>query len=767
MIDKTLSYLDFKNLIDYLRNFSVTPYINQSLEGLKPLNSIEDIKIRQDKIEALLEIIKWDGAPPLYNNGEITEIIKRLAIKDVVLELKEIVLIADFLRSCHETFNFLKKAHKKEDFIIQLIERIKPLKQVHQKIVKTINPECFIEDTATYELSRIRTELYIHREKIRKLLERIMEREQVRPIVQDTYIALRNNRYVLPLKPNFNQVLKGIVHDYSHTLKTSFVEPMECVELNNTINILENEEKEEEKRILKDLTAFIAKYANDLEENLEVIKELDLYTSIALFSIQFNCVRPEITQNGELDIKDAVNPFIYLTKKEKTVPIDITLKSDKRAMIISGPNAGGKTAALKTIGLISAMALSGLFIPAKGKPKVPFFSGIFAIIGDEQDISMELSSFTAHMMTITELYNKARGNELILIDEIGGNTEPQEASAISMAIIDTFVEKGSKVIVTTHLNLLKSYGYTKPFAINVATDFDYETMTPRYKLNYGLAGYSNAINVAKKISVPSRIIEKSYEYLDSQEFMLNELISSLRQKKEEAERELNAAIKIREDLKKRILNLKEKREEYLKNLEEKVRQKIEEIEAEITSVMKEISKRDKASVEAAKKRIEIIKKTVLKETETKKEDVKKGDYVKVKSLGIRGRIVDIDEKDNTVEIVTGNLRTKVKTELISKLPVKEKEDVKEENRKEIQIDYESIEEPQINIMGMRVDEALKTLDKFVDRALIQGMPRVKVLHGIGTGRLMNAVKEHFSKTDFVKGIKRDERNTGITILELA
>ncbi|HOJ44095.1 MAG TPA: hypothetical protein PK800_08220, partial [Syntrophorhabdaceae bacterium] len=359
MIDKTLSYLDFKNLIDFIGNFSVTPYIKESLKDFKPLNSIEEIKDRQEKIDALIEIIKWDGPVPIYNTAEITEILKRLTIKDAVLELKEVVQIADFLRSCQDTLNFLKRAHNKKDFILQLIERIKPLRQVYQKIIKTVNSEGFIEDTATYELSRIRTELYIHREKIRKLLERIMEREQVRPIVQDSYISIRNNRYVLPLKPNFNQVLKGIVHDYSHSLKTSFVEPMECVELNNAINILENEEKEEEKRILRELTAFIAKYASDLEENFKVIKELDLYSSIALFSIKFNCVRPEITQNNELDIKDAINPFIYLTKKEKTVPVDITLKSDKKAMIISGPNAGGKTAALKTIGLISAMALSG------------------------------------------------------------------------------------------------------------------------------------------------------------------------------------------------------------------------------------------------------------------------------------------------------------------------------------------------------------------------------------------------------------------------
>lgn len=765
MIDKTLIYIDFKKLIDFIKNFSITPYISTSLESFKPLDSINEIKKIQEKIDALIEVIKWEGSPPLYNNPEITETLKRITIKDAVLELKEIILIADFLRSCQETLNFLKKAHNKKEFIVQLINRIKPLKHVYQRIIKTINPEGFIEDTATYELSRIRTELYIHREKIKKLLERIMEKEQIRPIVQDNYIALRNNRYVLPLKPNFNQVLKGIVHDYSHSLKTSFVEPMECVELNNTINILENEEREEEKRILRDLTAFIANHKVELEENLEVIKELDLYSSIATFSLKFDCVRPEITDDGELDIKDAINPFIYLTKKEKTVPIDISLKNDKMAMIISGPNAGGKTAALKTIGLISAMALSGLFIPAKGKPKVPLFSGIYAIIGDEQDISMELSSFTAHMKTITELYNLAKGRELILIDEIGGNTEPQEASAISMATIDAFVEKGSKVIVTTHLNLLKSYGYTKPFAINVATDFDHETMTPKYKLNYGLAGYSNAISVAKNIFVPLKIIEKSYEYLNTQEFMLNELISSLKEKKQEVEKELIEARKIREDLQKRLKALKEKKEEYLKKFEERCRQKLEEIESEIYRTAQEISKRDRASIDLAKKKIEVIKKTALKETETKKEDIKIGDYVKIKTLGSRGYVTDINEETDMVEVVMGNLKTKVKTELISKLPFKEK--VTEDKRQGAQLEYERLDEPQINIMGMRVDEALRVLDKFVDKALIQGMPRIRILHGIGTGRLMNAVKEHFSRTDFIKGIKSDEKNTGVTILELA
>ena len=247
---------------------------------------------------------------------------------------------------------------------------------------------------------------------MKKHLEGIMEKEPIRPILQDSYIALRNNRYVIPLKPNFNEALKGIVHDYSHSLKTSFVEPMECVELNNSINVLVNEEQEEEKKVLKELTDFARGFREALETNLTVVMELDFYHALSLFSLEFHCVRPEISDQGYMEIKGAVNPFIALSKKHEAVPIDIIMDNDKQVMIISGPNAGGKTAALKTIGLLSVMAKAGLFIPATGKPVVPLFSNIFALIGDEQDISMELSSFTAHMYGIKDLYDHAAGNEL-------------------------------------------------------------------------------------------------------------------------------------------------------------------------------------------------------------------------------------------------------------------------------------------------------------------------------------------------------------------
>jgi len=761
MIDKTLSYLDFTKLIDILRQYVSTPFSLHLIEALHPLHTVETITDRQDKLEATIEVIKWDGKIPLGGMPDIRGIIKRISIEDTILDIHESLQIGYFLKVCNDIVTFLKKAHKKQPFITTVIERIKPLPRVFKKIFTIINSEGFIEDSASYELSRIRAEIFTQKERIRKQLEKIMERDGVQSVLQDSYISLRNNRYVIPLKPNFNQVLSGIVHDYSHSLKTSFVEPMECIELNNTLNILTNEEQEEENRILKDLTEFIRHNMSDIETNLITIAELDFYHALALFSVSFNCVRPEITNQHSMEIKKAVNPFILLSKKDKTVPIDILLHNDKQVMIISGPNAGGKTAALKTIGLLSVMAQCGLFIPASGKPCIPCFSNVFAIIGDEQDISMELSSFSAHIRAINDVYTLSRGGELILIDEIGSNTEPQEAAALSMGIIDGFIEKGCRVIVTTHLNLLKAYGYTKPCAINVATAFDSDTVRPLYTLLYGTAGYSNALTVAKNLKLPSRIIEKSQEYVGSQEFLLNDLIAALQDSKKRIDEELMHISHLKEELKKRLSALKEKKKEYIKQFEEKCALQLVTFEKELKEIEKEVAKRERSSIKKGKERIDALRKKFIKHELPPTEKITVGDYVQVKSLGTKGYVVDVE--NDIYDVVIGNIRTKIQRDYIDKIHIDERT-LRSSNT--IQVDVESIQEPQINLMGMRVEEALNELDKFIDRAVVQGVSKIRVLHGIGTGKLMSAVRSHLSQTGYVKSLKHEEKNTGITIVEL-
>jgi len=763
MTDKTLAYLDYLKLLDILKSYSLTSFTKESVSSLRPLVSLQDIESRQDKIDAVIELVRWEGRLPLSDIPDIREILKRISIQDAILEEKEFLAIAGFLRACDEVSVFLRRAFDKKPFIEEILLRLNPLTPVHRQITKTINIEGFIEDTASYELSKIRSDLFTFRERIRKRLEKIMEREAVKSILQDVYISLRNGRYVIPLKPNFNEVFQGIVHDYSHSLKTSFVEPIEVVELNNAINILEKGEKEEENKILRELTVFLRGASEALEHDIDVIGDLDLYHALANFSVDFNCVRPLVSDNGLLEIKKARNPFIAISKKTDTVPIDIFMENEKKAMLISGPNAGGKTVALKTIGLLSIMAQSGFFIPASGNPMVPRFKNIFAIIGDEQDITMELSSFTAHMNAIKDLYTVTNGEELILIDEIGGNTEPQEASALSMAIIDAFVEKGCKVVVTTHLNLLKAYGYTKPFAINVATAFDTDRMRPMYKLLYGTAGYSNAINVAKNIHVPKEIIDRSYEYLGKQEYMLNDLISALELGKSRVEEKLGELRHMKEDLRKRLSLVKEQRGVYIKKFEERCEAKLEDLEKEVEEVRKELAKKERTSLNRGKEKLKGLQEKFAASIPKNKEVVHLGDYVRVRSLGSTGHVVGLEKDGKAFEVVIGNVRTTVDASLLEKIP-KPKGVIEKSS---VQVYSEKVPVPEIKVIGMRVEEALKEIDRFLDRAIVQEISRVRIVHGIGTGKLMNAIREHLQDMSYIKDIKKDSTNAGITIIELA
>ncbi len=761
MTDKTLEYLDYLRLLDIIKGYASTSFAGGLIAGLRPLLRIQEIEERQQKTEAVLEIIKWSGPVPLKDIPDIRNILKQLALKDLILEPSDFLGIGGFLSGCREILAFFKKALSKSSYVESLIEGMKPLPHVVAKIRKTIDAEGLVEDSASYELSKIRSDLYQYKERIRKTLERMMEREDVKPVLQDSYIAIRNGRYVIPLKPNFNQFFQGIVHDYSHSLKTSFVEPVQVMELNNSISVLEKEEKEEEKRVLRELTEWARQYLAEMEGMLSLVADLDFHHSLALFASNFECVKPQIATDGSIEIRGALNPFIFLTKKGRAVPIDILMGKEKQAMIISGPNAGGKTVAMKTAGLLLAMASSGLFIPARETPRVHLFPGIYAVMGDEQDISMELSTFTAHVEAIKHVYEECRGGELVLVDEIGGGTEPQEASALSMGIIDAFVEKGCSVIVTTHLNLLKAYGSTQPFALNVATDFDAKTMKPLYRLLYGMAGLSNALKVAENSGMPGKIIEKSYTYLGKQEYVLNDLIRGLERERKEAEEEKRKAHAYREETRKRLNLIKEKKDEYLKGLEERCKRKVVELQAEVEEIRKEVSKRDRESIRAAKEKVSVIRKRFAAEKRTGESQIRPGDYVRVRTIGKEGYVTAVDEQKKMAEIIVGNMRMRINKDYV------EKADHKPESKGEhVRVDVTTVDLPEINVRGMRVEEALEEVDRFVDRAIVHGTPRLKILHGIGTGRLMSAIRSHLAEARYVKDIIKDEKNSGVTIVEL-
>jgi DNA mismatch repair protein MutS2 len=416
MTDKTLEYIDYLKLLRVIQTYASTSIAQEQITDIRPSNSETDIIERQDRVGDVIDFVTLYGPIPLGDIPDIRGILKRLALEELELDVSEFLLVAEFLNSCRSVIAYLRRAIKPGAYIEALSGEVKSVSEVAARIAKTIKDEGFIEDSASYELSKIRSDLYQMKERAKRTLERIMEREDVKSVLQDDYVAIRNDRYVIPAKPNYNQFFQGIVHDYSHSMKTSFVEPMEIVELNNTISMLTGEEEEEEKRVLRDLTQSLRPYAREMENNLRAIADLDFHHALAHFSVAFNCVRPRVQKADSVEIRGAINPFIFMSKKERSVPIDILIGNDKKAAIISGPNADGKTVALKTAGLLVAMASSGLFIPAKGTPRVRLFPGIYAVIGDEQDISLELSTFTAHIEAIRCVYEQASGGEMVLID---------------------------------------------------------------------------------------------------------------------------------------------------------------------------------------------------------------------------------------------------------------------------------------------------------------------------------------------------------------
>lgn len=761
MTDKTLEYVDYLKLLEVVERYSSTGFAGEQIRSLRPLATLKEIEERQDRTEAVLEIIKWSGPVPLGDIPDIRKNLAELSLPEFTLEIPDFLAIAHFLSSCKLVVSFVKKAATKSAYTDWVIEGIKVPPEVTTRIKKTINEEGFIEDSASYELSKIRSDLYQLKERARKSLERIMERDEVRPVVQDTYIAVRNGRYVIPLKPNYNQFFQGIVHDYSHSQKTSFVEPVEIMEVNNTISVLEKEEKEEEKRILRELTRSIRQYTNDMTAALSVIADLDFHHALGLFASDFGCVKPRLETGGSIEIKGAVNPFILLSKKERAVPIDIVIGEEKQATIISGPNADGKTVALKTTGLLLLMASTGMFIPARQTPRVNFFPRIYVVMGDEQDISRELSTFTAHVEAITHVYDHSVDGDLVLIDEIGGGTEPQEASALAMGVIDAFVEKGCRIVVTTHLNLLKAYGSTRPFALNVATDFDTATMKPLYTLLYGIAGVSNALKVAEKCGMPRQIVEKSFSYLGTQEYVLNDLISGLETEKKAAEEERRQARLYREEMRKRLETLKEKKDTYLREAEDRCQGKVIALEAELDEIRREMAGKDRQSLRNARERVSEVKTRLVPERKPQQGEVLVGDYVKVRTIGKEGYVATLDEQKKMAEVVIGNMRMRVKKDYVEKVS---RRSGAREGRVEVNVTDVPVVE--INVRGLRVEDALSEVDRFVDRAIVHGTSQLRILHGIGTGRLMHAIRDHLSEARHVKDVRKDEANSGVTIVEL-
>ena len=787
MDDRSLKVLEFYHLLEILKTFSTSPLGRKRCEALRPSADLTLIQSRLAEVMELKEILEILGDIPIRGLKDIESILRKLDVEGSVLEVQELLDMYHQIELCKGLRRFfLKLENMKAPRLQERVSEFSSLKVLEKEILQAINTKGEILDRASPTLSEIRHRMGAIRERAKGVLEHLLHQEELQSIFQEHFITLRNGRYVLLIKSDFKHRLEGIIHDQSQSRMTFFLEPLQVVGLNNEINILMGEEKEEEYRILADLSKKVREERQNLWRDFEILGELDLLYAMAKLSILLKGVDPILNERGKIEMKEARNPILTLQKEDQVVPVHLRIGDGIRGLILSGANAGGKTVALKTLGLLILMVQSGLPIPVSEGSQVAIFQDIFAVIGDEQNIEENLSTFSSHLLHLNQIVGRAGPHSLLLLDELGVGTHAAEGCALAMGFLDRFMEGGASVVVTTHFDRLKAYGYLHPEIENVAVEFDEETLEPKYTLTYGSSGLSNAFLVAEKLGISEKVLERASHYRDGSEQEVGRTLETLERLKADTEKERLQFLKMKEGaglerqrLKEMVEGIKRKRQEIFSQAEEKARKAVQRVEEEIKEWVRQ-RKEERSHLglhrlNTYRKEIKEIKEKFFpsaksKESPTMAVDLKVGERVKIVSLRTHGILTSIDESLNQVEVMTN--KAKVRTTLSDVVKVMDGEEEREieipKGQRFSQRDVQGLPS-QLNVIGLTVEDAIPKVDQFIDQALLHGLEKIHIIHGIGSGRLRNAIGKylqghrgvkHFAPGDGMRG------GGGITVVEL-
>ena len=781
MDNQPFKALEFDQILDLLKGLAVSPIGKALCRSLKPQRKLSWIKKRLAEVDELKNIVEVYGDIPLGGVSDIREAVARAQIEGAVLSPEEILDILGNIRVSDGLKSSFKKL--KGDFSLfgDLISRFSDLRELKLEIVRTIDRRGKIFDHASSALRQIRSDIADYRNRIKRSLEEMMRREDLQPLFQEKLITIRNGRYVLPVKSEFKSTMEGIVHDHSHSKMTIFLEPLEVVDHNNELSILLEDERQEERRILSTLTRRIGECHQELVRDLELLGEVDLLYAKVKLSQKLGGVNPVITRNGMVRLLGARHPLLYLSECDRTVPIDVYLSGYSKALIISGANAGGKTVALKTLGLLSLMAQSGMHIPAMEGSEIPLYHSIFADIGDEQNIRENLSTFSAHILSLIRILEKSDKFSLVLLDELGVGTNAVEGSAIGIGVLDYLISRGATVVVTTHLDELKAYGYLNKGATNVSVAFDSETLEPRYELVYGNSGSSNAFVVAEKLGFPKAVLDLATRYHGAQgsgtlRFIrdIEGLQEDLRREREEVGTLKKEIQGHRERLREVAGRIRERRQQILQEVENRGRAILQQTEIELKRIVEEVAKGGDDRPKMPKGELKKVRERFFLQFRSRSrkgeevEGLKAGDWVRVLGLnrvGIVRKVYD-EAKKADVQVETMKVRVPLR-DLESSEP-----HLLQDGTEHKGVRYEGVVEgeirSEINVVGLTVEEALPIVDKFIDGALLGGLDEVDIIHGLGTGRLREAIGKHLRHHPNVKRFgPKDVMKSGVTVVEFS
>lgn len=792
-MNKYLRTLELDKILAMLAEHTSNEETRRMALAVRPYDDLQTIRNECRKVSQALSLSVQFGTPPFSSFKDVSTSAAR-AKSGAVISLRDLMDIAAMLRQIKGLADWYSHCENVETDLDYLFSRLSPNDWLLEKLERSIISDTEISDAASPELAAIRRKINRAEIQLRETLDKMIKNKTTQQYLQESSVTIRDGRFVLPVKSEYRGQVSGLIHDTSATGQTIFIEPMAIVEANNDIRLLEGKEQEEIERIIAELCRDCGDYADILCENYKICTELNLYFAKSNLAARLNCTLPEINDDGRVHLKKARHPLI---DKNKAVPIDLSLGEDYQALIITGPNTGGKTVALKTLGLLSAMTMCGLLIPVSDGSSITIFSHILADIGDSQSIEQNLSTFSSHTNKVIEIINTADERSLVLLDELGSGTDPVEGAALAVAVIKRLMDNGARIMVTTHYQELKVFAINSPDVENASCEFDIETLRPTYRLIVGSPGKSNAFAISESLGMPSDIIAEAKTLVSDANTQLEEVIGKLEETRLELERQKDDIVRLKRQAQEHEEAVRKEREELekAKSAElEKARMRamtiIEQTKAESNELLDELEKLRKEKEKKNFSENVSGMKSRTKQCFNKMYDtanpvdnrdpnadyvlprkLRRGDTVYVVDLQRKGIVSGEPDGSDFVFVQMGVMKTKMN---ISRLRLEEPEKVEFRNKSvkkvgRVGVKAERRGKMELDIRGCACDDGVYQLDSFIDRAVMSNISTVTIIHGKGTGLLRSAVHQRLKSHPSVKTFRLGlfgEGEDGVTIAEL-
>lgn len=783
MHQKALKTLEFTKIKEQLVAYATSAIGKEKALQLAPSTNFDEVVKWQEETDESAKVLRLKGNVPLGGIFDIRPQAKRAQVGGTLspMELMEIASTIRAGRVLNRFFDELAEQEIETELLTVYIESLHPLIDLQQEITYAIGEHGEVLDSASDHLRILRNQLRTNESRVREKLESMIRSSNASKMLSDAIVTIRNDRFVIPVKQEYRNHYGGIVHDQSSSGQTLFIEPQVIMQLNNVLQETRVKEQQEIDRILTELSVQVSAYTPELFHNVSVLAQLDFMFAKARYAKTMNGSKPILNQEGRVKLFKAKHPLI---PADTVVANDIFLGDTFTTIVITGPNTGGKTVTLKTIGLCTLMAQAGLQIPVLDGSEVAVFSNVYADIGDEQSIEQSLSTFSSHMVNIVEILEKVDHDSLVLFDELGAGTDPQEGAALAISILDEVYSRGARVIATTHYPELKAYGYDREGVMNASVEFDVESLRPTYKLLIGIPGRSNAFEISKRLGLADSVINHARSHIGEDTNKVEMMIASLEESRRLAEEEeqeaadyLKQSEKLHRELQQQIVEYYHERDSLIAKASDEATTIIEQAKKEAEAIIHDLRKlrtEKQADVKEhelieAKQRLDAAtpapKKATKVSTTSQKRVWSSGDEVKVTSFGQKGYLLE-KASSNEWHVQMGIMKMKVKEDDLEfiKSAQKEKETkpLTTIRGKDFHVSLE------LDLRGERYDSALARVDKYIDDALLASYPRVSIIHGKGTGALRQGVQDYLKNHRSVKRIRfgeAGEGGTGVTVVE--